>query len=323
MCEIGWAPLPLSLWNEHGPEAGRCGPDRIGREHACAFPRTEQYTEHTGMGRNQVPSIEESFRDFSARWATLPSGSRRRIAGFEIIHTGYRAGLNRVLCVEEGAAWSVDDAEAHRRLALLRDELRSRAGSYVLFLRSDLRSEALASALRAQRFFHDERLDWICMSRDVPPSSPEVALSTSTARPESVVVSKAADPDAVLLWADVVCDGFELNSTAKRTMFAQLVEHYQACRGEANLLLAHHQGAPAGALALHDTRDATGVFWVATVPAKRRLGVARALMEQAFRHAERGRKSALVLQATPAGRALYESMGFESAYAYHLYLHKS
>lgn len=275
------------------------------------------------MTSTHVSLIEESFQEFSRQWAAFPSATRWCIEGFEIIHTGFSSGLNRVLCVGGEAVWMLDEAMRARRLGHLRDELRKRPGSYVLFLRSDDPVQGLALALKSFRFFRDPRLDWACMTRGVSLDYAIKGEASGTSGSDSLVVATVEDPDDILVWAEVVCDGFELNPAAKRTMFAQLVLRYLNGPKDGMLLMASHQGVPAGALAVHDTKEASGLFWVATVPKKRRLGVGRALIQGAIRHAAEVGKKTVVLQATSAGKPLYASMGFEEAYSYQLHLHKS
>lgn len=68
-----------------------------------------------------------------------------------------------------------------------------------------------------------------------------------------------------------------------------------------------------------DVGDDTAVWFVATLPQARRQGRAQAILRRLLLDArERGRRTAS-LQASPAGRSLYERLGFRTVGALHLY----
>lgn len=73
--------------------------------------------------------------------------------------------------------------------------------------------------------------------------------------------------------------------------------------------LARREGEPAAAACTFDDGAAVGVYWVATLPAHRGFGLARAVLTAALA-AHPGR--AATLAATEAGRPLYASLGFEA-----------
>ncbi len=71
--------------------------------------------------------------------------------------------------------------------------------------------------------------------------------------------------------------------------------------------LAYHDAEPAAACCAHDDGAALGVYWLATLPGYRSLGLGRAVMAAALGAAP-GRP--VVLVATAAGEPLYSSLGF-------------
>jgi GNAT superfamily N-acetyltransferase len=71
--------------------------------------------------------------------------------------------------------------------------------------------------------------------------------------------------------------------------------------------LAYHGGEPAAACCTYDDGATLGVYWLATLPEHRSLGLGRAVMAAAL-GACPGRPAVLV--ATPAGEPLYSSLGF-------------
>jgi GNAT superfamily N-acetyltransferase len=71
--------------------------------------------------------------------------------------------------------------------------------------------------------------------------------------------------------------------------------------------LAYHGGEPAAACCSHDDGASVGIYWLATLPRYRSLGLGRAVMA-AVLGACPGRPAVLV--ATAAGQPLYASLGF-------------
>jgi GNAT superfamily N-acetyltransferase len=73
--------------------------------------------------------------------------------------------------------------------------------------------------------------------------------------------------------------------------------------------LARRDGEPAAACCTYDDGASIGVYWVATMPPHRSLGLGRAVMTRALA-AYPSRPASLV--ATAAGQPLYSSLGFEA-----------
>lgn len=82
---------------------------------------------------------------------------------------------------------------------------------------------------------------------------------------------------------------------------------------------ASHDGSTASVALAYDIGDDTAVWFVATLPAAQRNGLGRAVVQRLLLDArERGQRTAS-LQASPAGRPLYERLGFEPVGSLHLY----
>jgi ribosomal protein S18 acetylase RimI-like enzyme len=82
---------------------------------------------------------------------------------------------------------------------------------------------------------------------------------------------------------------------------------------------AAHDGAIASVAMAHDVGMDTAVWFVATLAQAQRNGLANALLRRLLLDArERGQRSAS-LQASPAGRRLYERLGFVTVGSLHLY----
>nr|WP_223244860.1 GNAT family N-acetyltransferase [Streptomyces sp. CBMA156] len=72
--------------------------------------------------------------------------------------------------------------------------------------------------------------------------------------------------------------------------------------------LGRVDGRVAGTCLTYDDGQATGVYWVATMPDWRGRGVARAVLRAALAHAHPDRPATLV--ATSLGEPLYRKLGF-------------
>jgi len=80
-----------------------------------------------------------------------------------------------------------------------------------------------------------------------------------------------------------------------------------------------HAGETASVAMAHDVGDDTAVWFVATLPHAQRNGLARLILRRLLLDArERGQRTAS-LQASIAGRPLYERLGFEWVGSLHLY----
>ncbi|MER7669246.1 GNAT family N-acetyltransferase [Kitasatospora sp. NPDC096128] len=140
-------------------------------------------------------------------------------------------------------------------------------------------------------------------------AAPTVELPVvSKAREGSVLtVDEAAHGDALALVERTIVDGFPLPARQPWTRGEALPERLlgePGCRA----WLGSVDGAPAGACLSYDDGDATGVYWVATLPDQRGRGVARAVLRTVLAHAHPDRPTTLV--ATSAGEPLYRELGF-------------
>ncbi len=70
---------------------------------------------------------------------------------------------------------------------------------------------------------------------------------------------------------------------------------------------------------VYTTGSTAGVHWVGVVPSHRRRGVARALMNRILAHVQEGGRALVTLQASAAGRHLYDSLGFVGETTIHTY----
>ncbi len=124
--------------------------------------------------------------------------------------------------------------------------------------------------------------------------------------PPNVRVAVVAETDELAEAERVVVDGFPLPIYQPWTRGQALPPQVLRLPGW-RVWLAYRDGLPAAAGYTYDDGVAVGVYWLATLPEHRLLGLARAIMTVSMAaHPDR----IFTLVATDAGLALYESLGF-------------
>lgn len=138
----------------------------------------------------------------------------------------------------------------------------------------------------------------------VKAAGPLPALAT---RP-GIRVVEATAPDTLVQAEQVIVDGFPQPALRPFRPGRSIPPLVLATVGW-RIWLAYNGGEPAAACCTFDDGSAVGVYWVATLPAHRSLGLGRAVMTAAL-NASAHRPAALV--ATKAGEPLYASLGFRA-----------
>ena len=82
---------------------------------------------------------------------------------------------------------------------------------------------------------------------------------------------------------------------------------------------AEHAGAAASVAMAFDVGDDTAVWFVATLPHARRNGLAARILQRLLLDARAREQRTASLQASQAGRPLYERLGFAAVGTLHLY----
>jgi GNAT superfamily N-acetyltransferase len=119
-------------------------------------------------------------------------------------------------------------------------------------------------------------------------------------------VVPVADRDALAQAERVIVDGFPRTALQPFAPGRMLPVESLTVPG-LRTWLAYHGAEPAAACCTCDDGAALGVYWLATLPEHRSLGLGRAVMAAAL-GASPGRPAVLI--ATAAGEPLYSSLGF-------------
>lgn len=137
------------------------------------------------------------------------------------------------------------------------------------------------------------------------PEEEPVALDASRLRPGVTVEEVGAEGELADL-ERVVVDGFPLEAHQPWRQGALLPPAMLAESGY-RAWLGRVNGEPAGACMTYDDGETVGVYWVATLPDHRSMGLGRAVLTAALA-AQPGRTFTLV--ATLLGEPLYRQLGF-------------
>ncbi|MFZ5817211.1 MAG: GNAT family N-acetyltransferase [Bacillota bacterium] len=138
--------------------------------------------------------------------------------------------------------------------------------------------------------------------------------------PEGVTVERVGDPAGLARWAEAYGRGFpapEPVAEAHREAFAELGfaagwSHY----------VALDQGRPVATSALFVQDGVAGLYFVCTLPEARGRGIGRAMVLTPLLAARAAGCRLGILQATAAGRPLYERLGFRECARWPQYLWK-
>ncbi len=237
---------------------------------------------------------EQTFREFSVCCA--------RVLGVVVEHDDVTlafcnvAPLNRVLCAR------FEPENADRRIAEVLESI-SPKPSPVMWITCPLdRPEDIGDRLVAAGF--GLRGEWTAMAMALENLADEVPL------PEGVTIHEVTDQQQAAVWCKTVCRGFEIGEPLHKTVSDIFLPATFAQGSPLRHFVAFADGVPAAGCTLLNGSGAVGVFFVGTVPEARRRGLGTAVTHHALLNSRDWGHSHAVLQATPAGRPVYERMGF-------------
>ena len=158
------------------------------------------------------------------------------------------------------------------------------------------------------------------------PGDPQPAmladLSELPPRPriEGLVIGTAVGPEERRTWGQLTIAAFEMDGKLGDAMGACEATIPEGLFEDHLRFTAYLEGKPVAVSSLVMTDDIAGVYAVATLPQARKRGIGTAMTLHAMTEGlQRGAKMA-TLQATPMGRPIYESIGFQKLFDYQTYL---
>lgn len=142
-------------------------------------------------------------------------------------------------------------------------------------------------------------------------TAPLMALSVTAplAKAPGFAVGRASDVKALSVVADLVADAFELDRQwVGRTFCASALLDAPAL----SFFLASRDGEPYSAVTTTAGGTTVGIWSMATPENRRRRGAGRAALLGAIEHHQALGATTFYLIATPAGKPLYDSVGFRT-----------
>lgn len=156
-----------------------------------------------------------------------------------------------------------------------------------------------------------------------PISHPPGMIASSIAPPQHALpplrIQAVETPDQQRSFAEITALSFEIPYVIADAVYAQP----QAWHGDYRGVVGIVDKRIVAIAAIVETKDAIGIYSLATHPGFRRRGYGEALLRQAVEQVEkRTGPRRIVLQASEAGHALYRRLGFRDVTRFTVYLTK-
>jgi len=163
-------------------------------------------------------------------------------------------------------------------------------------------------------FIHQElkRNNWYCMLEQ---TAMFLALDNNNAEQKlqpdeprnGFSIKKVRTPQDITLWLDIVTEAF--GYSIQRLVIEKLLNDQNI-----QTLMAHHDGQAIASAILYKTDDVIGIHQVGVKQEFQGKGFARTFMKEIIKICQVWQGKHLVLQASQAGKPLYESLGFTSQF---------
>jgi GNAT superfamily N-acetyltransferase len=146
-----------------------------------------------------------------------------------------------------------------------------------------------------------------------------LTVTSSIAQPAGFAVERVDDARALAVVADLVADAFEMDRPwVGRTFCAPALLDSRAF----DFFVASKDGEPYSAVATSAEGAIVGIWSMATPENRRRQGAGRAALLAAIEHHSRLGATTFYLIATPAGKPLYDSVGFTTVEEFPIWVYQ-
>lgn len=153
--------------------------------------------------------------------------------------------------------------------------------------------------------------DWKSMAIDLK-STPE-----SFDIPEGMEIKEVLNLDELKIWTDVLVESFEFPKIAVS------YKKYFINSGTQNLNFQYYlgilNGKPVASAVLFKGEEAAGIFYIGTIPKRRREGIAKAMVYHLLNKAKNEGYNISILNASEMGYPLYKKIGFKKYYTTNIY----
>ena len=239
-------------------------------------------------------AVDASFVDAFRRLAKRDTGLLARFGSVEVAAMGLPvAFFNPIFALEPLSA--PDD------LAAAMAALRGRELPFVVHIRGD-RDEPSVSVAQELGLKRTAVLPGMALPLPAPPP----------AAPQGLRVQRVVDTPSYSAGLLVAAEGFGMPLPFAEMAFPQSMFDDAGIRG----YVAYASDEPVATATSIQLGSVLGIYNVATLPARRRLGYGAAVTWSAIEDADPG-TDAVVLQSSPEGFSVYERMGFRTVVEYH------
>ncbi len=157
---------------------------------------------------------------------------------------------------------------------------------------------------------------------DMPGMLADLRTLASAPLPGGVTIERVTDAASATAWCEITCESFALSPRLNAVFHGLLMASAASAGGRTHHFLGLLDGAPVATASLVTAHDAAGIYCVATLPAARRRGIGAAMTRHAMHVARTAGIVTAMLQASPAGEAVYREIGFEERCRVRQYLWK-
>lgn len=229
--------------------------------------------------------IEQSLFEYSALFSR---GNVAKDCSLIVVNTG-TAALNRVM----GAALA--DNEMSWAIEAVKREFGGQPVTWIVGPGS--KPDHLGQMLLGQGFRY--LMEWTGMAY-LHTQSPLYSM------PAGFAIREADDPDAVFAWAQTAADGFRMPAAIARDF---PTAYRRADISKCKCYLGYYQDEPVATACLH-LGKAAGAYFISTLPEYRGRGYSQAITAHLVQAAYNAGYDKVVLQASSAGRDVYDMLGF-------------
>lgn len=148
--------------------------------------------------------------------------------------------------------------------------------------------------------------DWRAMAADL-----RKELPPQRDAPTPLTITRVAGPELLRIATEITAEAFSLHDTTVKA-FRNMTSAAKAAGSPDGLAqyIGYVDGEPLGSATIYADEGTAGIYWVGTLVAARRRGVAEALVRHLMRRGREAGCRYAALQATAAGQRLYTRLGF-------------
>jgi GNAT superfamily N-acetyltransferase len=126
-----------------------------------------------------------------------------------------------------------------------------------------------------------------------------------------VKIKKVRDLESLKIWLDIVIKMFSFDKSFSGDYLRIFQE---LCLGDSSpfvFYLVEHENQIAATGALYKGQESAGLYWISSLPEKRGLGIATAILNQMLSDSKSQGYATTVLQSSKMGVQLYKNFGFK------------